>query len=585
MKKFSRHGLIALIVSSLILLVVFQVLWLRKVYDEQVAILRKDIDHSFRTVVLALQDSLIECSFQEQTHVPLDSLALPRPLLDNKAILPYKGIGLGLTGDSKTIQQLEIKAKDTVQSYVLRDTLRKNTISFVRQNGTKITISSDSLNSPELAKLLARRFLSRPHPPHPDSLMQILPFGGNARFDTAIGIFISNHKDNRGAATGGHFSFSTKLNAQLELNSDRPSRAETSVKRPISPSNKILASQNLVIKLDLDSLRIDEISAAFKKALAGLGIPLPFRIMRLHQSQLPPPQYQGLATMPVFAGIPKYNVYMAQIPEYQAFVFRRILPQLLFSLALLGITATAFGLAYRSLRQQEKLTQIKNDFINNITHELKTPIATVSVAIEALQSFDALKNPTLTQEYLGISKNELTRLSMLVDKVLKISLFEQKELELKPSSVDVADLIAQVMDSMRLQFEKLGVKTSFDTEGVENARIQADQTHLTSVIYNLLDNALKYGGKQITVSLKNQVHYLEISIADDGCGIAPEHKDKIFEKFFRVPTGDVHNVKGYGLGLSYVASVVKQHHGRMELISELGKGSCFKLYLPYERLK
>ena len=263
---------------------------------------------------------------------------------------------------------------------------------------------------------------------------------------------------------------------------------------------------------------------------------------------------------------------------------------MLFSLLLFGMTALAFGLVYRSLRQQERLTALKNDFISNITHELKTPISTVSVAIEAMQNFNALQKPELTKEYLDISKNELARLSMLVDKMLKLSVFEQKEPELKKETIDLAALVAQVLDSMRLQFEKQNVKIALDTveernpdsfgKGVSHTFVEADKTHLTSVIYNLLDNALKYEGKNIQIHFATEGNLLKMSFQDDGCGIASEYHAKVFDKFFRVPKGNVHNVKGYGLGLSYVASIVKQHGGRIEVQSVLEQGSTFSVFLP-----
>ena len=197
-----------------------------------------------------------------------------------------------------------------------------------------------------------------------------------------------------------------------------------------------------------------------------------------------------------------------------------------------------------------------------------------------MQNFNALQKPELTEEYLNISKNELLRLSMLVDKVLKLSVFEQKEPELQKEMIDIAAIVAQVLDSMRLQFEKIGTKITFNTEGSENTIVEADRTHLTSVIYNLLDNALKYNGKNININFQEQLNTLQLNIEDDGCGIATEYQSKIFDKFFRVPTGDIHNVKGYVLGLSYVASVLRQHGGRIEVQSALEKGSTFSVILP-----
>jgi two-component system, OmpR family, phosphate regulon sensor histidine kinase PhoR len=476
MKRFNRPGLIALIVSSLVLLAVFQVFWLKKVYDEQFSTLKKDLDHAFRTTVMGMQDSMIQTNMTN-----------------------------------------------------IKDTSCATTIRIVQKKGAKISVMSDSFNGSEIAKMVSHAYLNKATPP--DSTIRMARM---MVFDT---------------------------------------RQE---KRDIS------------IRLDLDSLRIDDIVAHYKQALLSQNIDLPFRIHRLHQSQLPSPpdglgmfhQYQGLMTVPVFAGMPRFNVYVAQIPEYQSFVFRKTVQNIFFSMILFGMTALAFGLVYRSLRQQERLTALKNDFISNITHELKTPIATVSVAIEALQNFNALQKPELTKEYLDISKNELSRLSMLVDKVLKLSVFEQKEPELKKETLDMASLVAEVLDSMRLQFEKLGVKIAFDTEGAHDTFIEADKTHLTSVIYNLLDNAIKYEGKNIQIQFSTDQNRLKMRIADDGCGIATEYQSKIFDKFFRVPKGDVHNVKGYGLGLSYVASILKQHGGRIEVESVLGRGSIFSVFLP-----
>ena len=224
---------------------------------------------------------------------------------------------------------------------------------------------------------------------------------------------------------------------------------------------------------------------------------------------------------------------------------------------------------------------MKNDFISNITHELKTPIATVNVAIEALRNFDALQSPERTKEYLDISAAELQRLSLLVDKVLKLSMFENKEIELQKQNFDLKQLIEEVMYSMRLQFEKQGAQINFKSMGPD-FMILADRLHITSVIYNLFDNALKYSKSNPTInielaSLQNEMIF---SVADSGIGIAPDYASKIFDKFFRVPSGDHHNIKGYGLGLSYAAEVVRKHQGTIHLETELGKGSRFTVKLP-----
>jgi len=338
--------------------------------------------------------------------------------------------------------------------------------------------------------------------------------------------------------------------------------------------------REVVIKLNNDSLSIKMVERKFAKKLAAHNLPVSFAMRKFYPPEMPKIE-DALLAGPVPGGVPPRDFFAAQLLHHNNYLLQKNLPQLLFSLLLTGITILSFALIYNNLRQQQRLTALKNDFISNITHELKTPIATVSVAVEALRNFNALQNPQLTREYLDISKNELNRLTMLVDKVLKMSVFEQKALELNLEMVDVADLLQQIMTSMKLQFEKYQAQVNVQTSGTDFI-ITADRLHLTSVMYNLLDNALKYSREEpeINVHLEQQNGYLNLSVQDNGIGIAPAYQQRIFEKFFRVPTGDVHNVKGYGLGLHYVASVVQQHGGSITVESTAGQGSCFKISLP-----
>ncbi|HZH01159.1 MAG TPA: HAMP domain-containing sensor histidine kinase, partial [Flavisolibacter sp.] len=235
---------------------------------------------------------------------------------------------------------------------------------------------------------------------------------------------------------------------------------------------------------------------------------------------------------------------------------------------------------YRNLIRQRKLADIKNEFISNITHELKTPIATVSVAIEALRSFNTAMPPERTKEYLDISASELQRLSLLVDKVLKLSMFEKKEIDLKYEVMNMQELVAEVTSSLRLQFEKHKAAVNVTAHG--DTHLEGDRLHLVSVIYNLLDNALKYssGAPKIDMDITGKEHTLELHVKDSGIGVPAEYQEKIFEKFFRVPTGNVHNAKGYGLGLSYVAHVINKHKGTIKVHSEERMGSTFIVSLP-----
>jgi signal transduction histidine kinase len=358
---------------------------------------------------------------------------------------------------------------------------------------------------------------------------------------------------------------------------------ESSQNRKYHPVPKNMVAKDVLVKSRIlnDTISIEQIDSVYKKALALNGITAVFHITK--DSIFKPENFTGsdFATSKVPVGFLSKNAYQASFDAPTFFLLGNMVPQMGLSVLLVAFIAITFLFLYRNLLAQKRLALMKNDFISNITHELKTPIATVNVAIEALRNFDALESPERTKEYLDISAVELQRLSMLVDKVLKLSMFENKDIELQRENIDLKQLVEEVIYSMRLQFEKNKATISFKSFGPEFSMV-ADRMHITSVIYNLIDNALKYskGSPNINIELASISNELQLSVSDNGIGIASDYSDKIFDKFFRVPSGDHHNIKGYGLGLSYVAEVVRKHHGTINLETELGKGSRFIIKLP-----
>jgi two-component system phosphate regulon sensor histidine kinase PhoR len=334
-----------------------------------------------------------------------------------------------------------------------------------------------------------------------------------------------------------------------------------------------------------DSLRVNEIDSAVKVSFNKEKITIPFAITRDTNSVRPemisPEDARGFNKVTI--GFAHPVTFHFQPGNSFGYLAKKLLSPILFSFFLVGVTILTFVLLYLNLQRQRRLTEIKNEFISNITHELKTPIATVGVAIEALRNFNAINDPERTKEYLDISQNELHRLSLLVDKVLKLSMFEKKEIELKYEFLNLKDVVEEVVSSMRLQIEKHHANVSVNIEG--DTSMQGDKLHLLSVVFNLLDNALKYGNDNIAIKfdIKETGNQVELSVADNGIGISPEFKDKVFEKFFRVPSGNTHNTKGYGLGLSYVAHVVKKHKGKIEVESQQGIGTKFIITLPKQQ--
>jgi two-component system phosphate regulon sensor histidine kinase PhoR len=325
-----------------------------------------------------------------------------------------------------------------------------------------------------------------------------------------------------------------------------------------------------------DSIRLAEINSAYKERLDQQRIFIPFTVTRYTGQR----DEEEKKFNEVTIGFRNPLTYQLQLGSTTAYLMKRILAPILLSFFLIAFTTVSFALLYRNLIHQRRLADIKNEFISNITHELKTPIATVSVAIEALRSFNTAMPPERTKEYLDISASELQRLSLLVDKVLKLSMFEKKEIDLKYEIMDMQELVGEVTSSLRLQFEKHRAAVNVTAHG--ETQLEGDRLHLVSVIYNLLDNALKYspGVPRIDISITGKENTLELEVKDSGIGVPVEYREKIFEKFFRVPTGNVHNAKGYGLGLSYVAHVINKHKGTIQVLSEEGMGSTFIVSLP-----
>ena len=331
--------------------------------------------------------------------------------------------------------------------------------------------------------------------------------------------------------------------------------------RPPRPGNHMF---NFLYGVDSlqDTLRLAEIDSAYTLALKKQGLAIPFSIIRKEKmEERENPKYST-----VTIGLAHQVSYTLQLGNTFPYLIRRIAQPVL----------------YRNLRKQRKLAELKNEFISNITHELKTPIATVGVAIEALKNFKAIDNPERTREYLDISQNELHRLSLLVDKVLKLSMFENQGIELKYETLNLRGIVTEVVESLKLQLEKFKATVEVHYEG--ETELRGDRLHLLSVVFNLLDNALKYRSVdkevKIDVQINGTVDTVQLIIRDNGIGISTEYQEKIFEKFFRVPHGDTHNAKGYGLGLSYVAQVIKKHEGTITVQSVPGESTAFTITLP-----
>ncbi|MBC7553465.1 MAG: HAMP domain-containing histidine kinase [Taibaiella sp.] len=266
------------------------------------------------------------------------------------------------------------------------------------------------------------------------------------------------------------------------------------------------------------------------------------------------------------------------VKNYRSYLFYMLLPQLFFALILLTITSTAFWVTYRSLAAQMKLSQLKDDFISNMSHELKTPISTVKLALDALNNYGVIDNPVKNREYLGMASAEMDRLELLATRVLNTSLLDNGKMYLQRETYDLKKLIEEVVQNLQLRLAQSNAKVSFETKG-NCFMVPVDKLHMQGVVVNLIDNSLKYALQQpnIYISLNELNGAVQLSLSDNGPGIPEEYRGKIFEKFFRIPDGYRHNTKGYGLGLSYAAQVMRQHNGSINVSNRAAGGCTFTL--------
>jgi two-component system phosphate regulon sensor histidine kinase PhoR len=275
------------------------------------------------------------------------------------------------------------------------------------------------------------------------------------------------------------------------------------------------------------------------------------------------------------------NFIYVYFPEKSSHVFRQVWLPISSSILFILVIIFCFYYAIRIILKQKALSDIKNDFINNMTHEFKTPLATVSLAVEALQDPELSNQDTFRNRYLGIIREENKRLVTQVEKVLQAAALDRNEFNLKLESIHLPAMLQACMDQFALQVENRGGKLEFIGE-MKDPYIVGDVFHLTHLFNNLLDNANKYSpsNPKIRVAVKEQGSEVQITFQDQGIGMSRDAVKKIFDKFYRVPTGNVHDVKGFGLGLSYVKTMLEAHHGTIQVHSELGKGSTFTINLP-----
>jgi two-component system phosphate regulon sensor histidine kinase PhoR len=272
--------------------------------------------------------------------------------------------------------------------------------------------------------------------------------------------------------------------------------------------------------------------------------------------------------------------------DWKSFAFQSLRNRIITAVFFTIIIITAFYVTVRTMLRQKKLGEIKNDFINNMTHEFKTPIATISLAVDAMKNEKVINDKEKITYFSRIIKEENQRMNRQVETILKASQLEKQEVELNQKPVHVHEIIKDVADNFALQLEEKQGRAEL-LLNAENDLIDADEVHFSNLINNLIDNAIKYSKENTAIFIKittqSNGKKLTIRVEDNGIGMNKETVKRVFERFYRAHTGNIHNVKGFGLGLSYVKTIVEAHHGEIRADSTLGKGSVFTIDLPLKK--
>ena len=275
------------------------------------------------------------------------------------------------------------------------------------------------------------------------------------------------------------------------------------------------------------------------------------------------------------------NFLIVQFPGRNIHLLKSMAWTLSGSLLLTLIILATFAITIFMILRQKKLSDIKSDFINNMTHEFKTPIATVSLAVDSINNSKIIKEEKEVRYYTGIIREEIQRMNKQVESVLRMSLLDKHELEFNLIETDIHELIDRAVSKISLLLNERNGEIEVDAKA-EDAHVMIDPDHFTNALLNLLDNAIKYSEAepQIVISTRNMDDGLTISVKDHGMGMSKEVQQKIFDKFYRKSSGNIHNIKGFGLGLSYVKAIVEAFGGSISVKSEAGKGSTFNIFLP-----
>ncbi len=338
---------------------------------------------------------------------------------------------------------------------------------------------------------------------------------------------------------------------------------------------------SVIVTFHNDSINLKSLTSILDKELSRKNIEIDYLVeiykfdTIFEKTKVVGSSKLALSAFSMSSYLPKHQKAKILFSNPQKLILKRSSVEILLSLLLSVSTIFCLLFLLRIIKRQKKIDVIKNDLISNITHEFKTPITTISTAIEGIRNFNNENDKEKTNLYLAISEQQLSKLGLMVERLLETASLNAENLALKLESTDIGHLINSVLDKHIMSTNK---EISF-TNNLDNHPIALDQFHFENVLSNLIDNAIKYGGEKINITLNGSAKDVEIVISDDGRSIETSERAKIFEQFYRIPRGNIHNVKGFGIGLFYSKKIVEKHNGTLELTDD-DHITSFKITLP-----
>ncbi len=407
-------------------------------------------------------------------------------------------------------------------------------------------------------------------------------------------------------STGGHTHLTKQQLIDITMSANDCNCSKCQADRAKKLSQFVSITQGLDLAPITERIELEMLSMLLRQAFQDKGIKIPFRYgvfdnrkksfviadgrytVEDNRSQPTLDGYKNLNNSEYRVGLFQRDketpgLLMVFFPTKSSFLWSSVLKNLIGSIIFTGIILFCFFYTISVIFKQKKVSEMKNDFINNMTHEFKTPIATISLASDSISSPMVINSPDKIRRFTDIIRQENKRMNNQVEKVLQMAQIDRQDFDLKLGDVNLHDVITQAVGYIGLQVERRDGTVTTDLQATQPI-VQGDMTHISNIVNNLLDNANKYSPEhpEISVATRNVAGGVEVIVTDKGIGLSKEAKKLIFDKFYRVHTGNLHDVKGFGLGLSYVKAMMDAHRGRVEVRSEVGKGSSFVLFFPLQ---